>query len=122
MLRESFVNHGAFGQQRNRSAAAVGEHCVRVNAEKVIEGGEQILWRHGAFGDGAGDSVRFADDLAAGDAAAGEDGAVDLRPMIAAPATNVLDFWRAAMFAEDENQRVVEHAAGVEGVNEAGNG
>ena len=53
-----------------------------------------------------------ADDLAAADAAAGEEGAVDLRPVVAAG--GLVDPGGPAELAPGDHRHVVEQAAGVE--------
>ena len=86
----------------------------------MVDGGEDVLGADGALGDGAGDAVGAPDDAAAGDAAAGQRDAVDLRPVVAAAPGHFLDLRGAAVLAEADHQRLVEEASLVEILEQAG--
>src|SRR5438034_11762102 len=85
-----------------------------IDAHEVIEGRQNILGRDRALLHAAGNFVRLAYDPAAGDAAAGEEAAISLGPVIAAAAARILNLRRSAVLADTENGRLVQEAAGVE--------
>ena len=80
-----------------------------VVAQGVEEGGVDV-----GRGDGAGDGVasrfvRFANDLAATNAAPREDHRVAVRPVVAAGVG--VDDWRASEIAHPDDERRIEQAA-----------
>src|SRR5947209_5303872 len=80
----------------------------------MIESGQNIFGRDGAFDDAAGVFVGLADDPAASHAAAGEDAAVGLRPVVSTAAANVLKLGRSAMLAHAQDQRLIQQSATVQ--------
>src|SRR5206468_1844525 len=71
--------------------AAVVLRLVDGDAEGVVDGGGQFLGADGVALDGGGCLVGLAVDSSAPDAAAGQDGGVDLRPVLAAGGDLVQD-------------------------------
>src|SRR5436189_264474 len=57
--------------QRQRTASGVGEGRLRVDAEQVKRGGDDVLGRDGAIDHVAGDFVRLPDDAPAAHPTAG---------------------------------------------------
>ena len=104
--------------RRRRSAGpalAVGEHGRRVDAQQVVDRGQDVLGGDPAFGRVAGDLVGPADDPAAGDAAAGHHHRVASRPVVAAAARHGRgDPRRPAVLAQEDDQGLVEQPAPVE--------
>ena len=78
------------------------------------DGGEDILGRDGALGGVGGNLVGLSDDVAPGDAAAGEDDGVAARPVVTAAAAAGGDLRRPAVLADADDQRLVEKATGFE--------
>ena len=93
---------------------------VHVDAEVVVEGGEDFLKGDGAAVGFAAETVGGADDLAALHAAAGEEGHGDAGPVVATDLG--ADARGAAEFAPDEDGDVFVESALVEVVNEGGDG
>ena len=103
-----------------RAAGEVGDGgFVRVDAEVVVESGKDFAEPNGAFVGFAAESVCGADGLAGFHAAAGEQGAGDARPVIAAGVG--VDFWGASEFAPDDDGNVFVHASLVKIVDQGGN-
>ena len=84
----------------------------RVDAEVAIERGDHVLEVDRAIGGAFAQPVGRADDLAGLHAAAGQECAADLRPVVAAG--TIVDLRRAAEFAPGDDRHIVEHAADVE--------
>src|SRR5262245_17745119 len=93
---------------------------MRVDAEEEERGGEDVLGRDGQIGDVAAGGVAAADDSAACRAAAGQYGGVDAGPVFPAAAWAIGEPRRAAMLADADHQRFVEHAARFQIENQAG--
>ena len=86
--------------------------CCGSTPKQMIHRRQQILGRHRAVLDLARLAVGRADDAAAGDAAAGKNRRVGLRPVIATAPVHVRgELRRAAMLADADDQRLVEQAA-----------
>lgn len=95
------------------TAGEVGDgDLIGVDAELVIECGEDLAEVDTAVGDFAAEAVGGTDDVAGFHAAAGEEGAADLRPVVAAAV--FVDLWGAAEFAPCDDGDVFVHAAEVE--------
>lgn len=95
------------------------------DAEGVVDGGGEVLGGLGVAGGVAAVFVGGADDRAAGDAAAGEEDALDEAPVVASGelgAGDLGDLGGAAEFAGHDDEGVVEEAAVVEVVEEGGHG
>ena len=75
-----------------------------VDAEVVVERGEDFAEGDGAVDGVFAQAVRRADHLAGPHAAAGQQGAADLRPVVAAGV--FVDLRRAAEFAPDDDRHV----------------
>lgn len=82
---------------------------MEIDAEGLVNGGDDFTRGDGALGGVAADVVGFADDFAAFDAAAGEVHGPAVRPVVAT--TSGIDLGRAAEFREAGDHGVVEHAA-----------
>src|SRR5262245_24100866 len=95
-LNQHFWNWLGVLHQWNRPIGPVDQRGLRMDAEKVISGGENFLGRHGPVRDSAGNLVRFSQNLAPTNSAAGQENAVTLRPVIAPAAFYILQFRRAA--------------------------
>src|SRR5207302_978047 len=83
-----------------------------VDAEVVVKRREDIAEQHGTFGGFAAPTVRRADGLAGPHAAAGEQSASDLRPMIAAGV--LVDRRRAAKLAPHDDRDILVQPAPVQ--------
>src|SRR5258707_11401341 len=71
-LRKDFGADGAVAGDGQGPALDVGDHRVRVDAEEMERGGEDVLGRDGRIADVAAVLIGAAHDAAAGDAATGE--------------------------------------------------
>src|SRR4051794_15607998 len=90
--------------------AAGGVHHSRrfgVQTDAVIERGEDIAESYGAILGGLAEAVRAADHLARFEAAAGEQSATDLRPVIATGL--FVDSRCAAELAPDHDRHILQH-------------
>ena len=93
-----------------RATGEVGEgDLVRIKADTVVERGEDFAEVEGAVIGLAAEAVRGADDLAGPHAAAGQHGAGNLRPVVAAGV--VVDLRRAAELAPKDHRHVLVQAA-----------
>src|SRR5688572_30795038 len=99
-------------RRAGRPAGAVVDRDVGIDAERFVDRGDHVAWADRAILHIRGLAVRFADDRAAADAAAGEPHAVAIGPVIAAAVA--VDARRAAHFAHDDDERLVEQAAGLQ--------
>src|SRR5437016_262235 len=86
-----------------------------IQAQVVIDGGENLAEGDGPVGGIFAQVIGGADGLAAAHAAAGEESAADLRPVIAAGTT--VDTRCAAELAPDHHSHIVQHAALVQVFN-----
>src|SRR5581483_3537440 len=75
----------------------------------MVDGGGEVGGSDRTFGGALGAGVALADDAASLDAAASQQGAVAMFPVIAARL--VVDTWRAAEFADRDHERTVDQAA-----------
>src|SRR5262245_31615356 len=75
-LSQHFPTHDALSGDGHGPGELVGNRRVRVDAEQVEGGGENVLGRERRFSDVAADGVAAADDAAVGEAAAGADAGV----------------------------------------------
>src|SRR5204863_15269 len=91
--------------------AAVVLRLVEGDAKGVVDGGGELFGADGIAFDGGGCLVGLAVDRSAADAAAGQDGGEDLRPVLAAGGDPVQDLGGAAEFPHADNERVFEHPA-----------
>lgn len=82
---------------------------MEIDAEGLVDGGDDFTRGDGALGGVAADVVGLADDFAAFDATTGEVHGPAVWPMVAA--TGRIDLGRAAEFGEAGDHGVVEHAA-----------
>src|SRR5262249_18076751 len=108
---DEFGAHLPFAGDWHRSSQAVRDGGMRIDAEQVVHGGQDVLRRDRGVGHVAADAVGLADDLAACEAAAGKDGRISLGP-VAASATfdprAVVDLGRTAMLAHAYHHGFVE--------------
>src|SRR5688572_439225 len=101
---------GAFVDEILRAAAEVEfADGAQVEAEVVIERGPDFLEADGPADRVLAQAVGRADDLTGPHAAAGEQGARDLRPVVAAGAA--VDLRRAAELAPDDDRHVLVQTA-----------
>src|SRR5262249_14800803 len=117
---ERFGDDRALGQQGHGPVGAVGQRRLGVDAQQVVGRRQHVLRRDRPLHHGAAYLVRPAHHLPAGHAAAGQDGAVGLRPVVAAAAVDVLHLRRPAVLAQHQHQRLIEPAALVEVGDQAG--
>lgn len=80
------ANRFTVGQHRDRAAGEVGELVAVVDAEVVVDRGEQVLRVERAFGGVFGFGVGGSDDLAHAESSAGNQSGLSLRPVISAEA------------------------------------
>src|SRR5262245_58822336 len=90
-------------------ADGVGQDGGGVDAEGVEDGGAEVVGADRVAGGVGGPTVGGAEDLAAADAAAGEDGRVAPRPVLAAGA-RAADLGGPAELPDPDDQRLVEQA------------
>src|SRR5207249_694723 len=83
-----------------------------VNAQVVIQGGENLLEMHRPLLGVLAQPIGGADGLTSAHAAAGQDGTTDLRPMVAAGV--FVDSRCAAKLAPGDYRHVIEHAANIQ--------
>ena len=89
----------------------------RVDAEGVVDRGQQLAGVDGVVERGGAGLVRLAVDVAAADAGAGDDGRVAVRPVVAAVGAVAVArgadalLRAAAELADGDDQRLVEQAA-----------
>src|SRR5258708_2742328 len=88
----------------------------------MIDRGKNVLGRYGPAGNLARHAVGLADDLAAGKSAAGEDGGIGVRPVVAAAAGDVAQPRRAAMLADRDDHGFVQQPAALEVEQKSGIG
>ena len=102
-----------------RAVGGVVDHGVLdVDAELVIEGGEDVLIVHGPILRFFAQAVGRTDDLAHAHAAAGQEGARRLGPVVAAG--GFVDAWSAAEFAPGDDADILVEAAGVQVFDQGG--
>lgn len=100
------------------AAGEVGDgDLIGVDPELVVERGEDLAEVDAAVGDFATETVGGSDDVAGFHAAAGEEGAADLRPVVAAAV--FVDLGGAAEFAPCDDGDVLVHTAEVEVFDES---
>src|SRR5437016_1261438 len=93
-----------------RPPQSIDDARILAVAERVIDRGHKIAdGNRGVFRLG-GEGVALAVDLAAADAAACQDAAVDARPVIAAGGLIGIERWRAAELPGPGHQRRLEQA------------
>src|SRR5207237_734218 len=118
-LSQQLVEHAAFGDGE-WSALRVADLAARIDAQAVVEGSGEV-----AGGDRVGGGVGAvrragAEDLPAADAAAREQRAEDVRPVVP-PAVGV-ELRRATELAHHDYQRLVQHSPLVQVGEEGGDG
>ena len=102
-----------------RAVGGVVDHGVLdVDAELVIEGGEDVLIVHGPILRFLAQAVGRTDDLAHAHAAAGQECARRLGPVVSAG--GFVDAWRAAEFAPGDDADILVQAAGVQIFDKSG--
>ena len=100
-------------EEEVRAVGGVVDHRVlNVDAELVIKRGEDILVVHGPILRFLAQAVGRADDLAHAHAAAGQEGARRLGPVVSA--RGLVDAWGAAEFAPGDDADILVQAAGVQ--------
>src|SRR5207248_2838516 len=93
-----------------RPAAQIGDRdLAHVNAQVVIEGGEDVAELDWSIGGFSAQPIGGADHLAGLHAAAGEQSARDARPMVAAGV--FVDGGGSAELAPDDNRNILVEAA-----------
>ena len=98
---------------------AVRQAGALIDAEQMIGGRQQIFRRNGPVLHVARNIVGRTDDAAAGNAAAGKQGRVGARPVIATASLDVRQFGRASVLAETDHQRVVQQPAAFQVENQS---
>src|ERR1043166_9333186 len=99
--------------EKLRAARQVGDRdFVHINAQVVVKGGEDFNEADGAFHRFAAQAVSCANDLAGLHATAGEHGAGNTRPVIAAAV--FVDGGGSAKLAPDNDRNILVEAALVE--------
>src|SRR4249919_3925352 len=104
-----FSNRMTIRNRRGPAMACVVGDGRRIVAEEAEDGGVEVGGGEGAFGGVGADFVGGTDDLAAADAAAGEDDGVALRPVVAAGF--FVDGGGAAEIAHPDDEGGIEEAA-----------
>ena len=113
-LRGEFIPFKNANLSIASSSVLYGMSIYTVFNVMFVEGKFRIFRLNQLFSHVTADFVGAADDAALGEAGAGEHGGVGARPVIAAGAGDVLDAWRAAVLAFDDDGGVVPHAPSVE--------
>jgi hypothetical protein len=120
---EQLRSHPAFPGNRAGPAEPVGNHRLGVDAEQVVDGGQDVLGRQRCVGHLAANAVGLADDLASCESAAGQQGGIGLRPVAAPAAVNprtTVDPGSATVLADTEDEGFVEEAMGFEVFQQGG--
>ena len=102
----------------NGPVGLVPDEGVGVDAQVVVDGGQDVVVVDRSAGGRAAELVGRADDLADLHAAAGEQGRVDPRPVVAAGV--LVDLGRAAELAPDDHRDVPVQTAGVDVLDQGG--
>src|SRR5262245_9074731 len=98
-----------FGKNRRRAVEDVAHDGVWVDAEVVVDGGEDVAEMDRVLRGVTADAVGGAEHLAGGHAAARHDAVVDRSPMVAASVA--IDARRAAELTPHDHADVVGQAA-----------
>src|SRR5262245_54693747 len=80
---DRLVDDLSLREHRHRASLAVGQQSMVVDAEQVVDRGQDVLGRDAALNRVARDPVRSADHPSTRDPAAGEDHRVAARPVVA---------------------------------------
>lgn len=117
------ANRLAVGQHRDGAAGEVGELVAVVDAEVVVDRGEQVLRVERAFGGVFGFGVGGSDDLAHAESSAGDQSGLSLRPVVSAEATvGGRDARSAAELADGDDEDFFVEAALVDVFDQSGEG
>src|SRR4051794_15647692 len=81
---DKFPDRLPSGEDGERAAREVAELGAGVDPQVAVYGGEQVLWRQGAFGWVFTPGVGGAHDLAHAEAPAGDKSGLRIGPMVAA--------------------------------------
>ncbi len=103
---------GGPGEDGDRPVSLVLDEGVGIDAEVVVNGGQDVLIGDRPAGGRAAELVGRADDLANLHAAAEQEGRVDPGPVVAAAV--LVDLGRAAEFAPDDHGDVAVEPAEVD--------
>src|SRR6266550_2271217 len=106
------LNRRLFHQVLRPAGRIVDGGLGRVEAQVVIKGGEDFLKMNRPFLGVLAQPVGGADGLTSAHAAAGQDGATHLRPMVTAGV--LVDSRRAAKLAPGDYRHVIEHATDIQ--------
>ena len=115
----------AAGKDREGAAGAIAEHVIGIDAEAAVDRREQAVAVHRPLDWVFGPAAGGADCLAHPQAATGGEDAHCARPVVAArPAAGILiaDERRAAELAAEEHEHVPVETAGVDVLDERGDG
>src|SRR5579884_2374474 len=111
-----FVQHRAIDDVLRPPRRVSGGCHLRMDAEIVIESGENFAESHGAIAGVFTQAIGSADDLPCLHAATGQQSAAHLRPMIAA--SLLVDARCPPEFTPSDDRHVTEHSACVQIVDQ----
>jgi hypothetical protein len=120
-LRKQFADDVALGKAHGPARPVGDRGLVGVETEQVVHGRQDVVGvgrvahRVGPKTVGSPDDLAgsdaHTDDLAGSDAHTEEHAPVGARPMLPAASRGACDGGRSPMFADDQRQRLVEHAS-----------
>ncbi len=121
-LGQQLRPHLTFAGDRQGTPEAVAQGRGGIDPQQVVRRGQHVLGRDRRLGHVSRDAIRLADHAPRGESAAGEDGRVGTRPVVAPTALDVGQLWRPPVFADAQHGRLGEQAPRFQVADQSGVG